>query len=63
MKEIMRKHNALGACMSGSGPTVFGIYENKCDAVNAAKELKPYSADLCVCTPVSKGCKAEIIEE
>lgn len=63
MKEIMRKHNALGVCMSGSGPTVFGIYENKCDVVNAAKELKPYSADLCICTPVSKGCKAEIIEE
>lgn len=63
MKEIMRSNNALGVCMSGSGPTVFGIFESKEDAQKSAEELKQYAKDICVCTPVNKGCKiVEIIE-
>ena len=30
---------ALGSLMSGSGPTVFGIFETKQDAKKAAKKL------------------------
>ena len=63
IKEIMRKHNALGVCMSGSGPTVFGIFESKEDAENSAKELEQYAKDICVCTPVSSGCKIMKITE
>lgn len=57
IKEIMRKHNALGVCMSGSGPTVFGIFDNKEQANSALEELKPLAKDLVVTVPVSKGCK------
>ncbi|MCM1115639.1 MAG: 4-(cytidine 5'-diphospho)-2-C-methyl-D-erythritol kinase [Clostridium sp.] len=57
IKEIMRKHNALGVCMSGSGPTVFGIFDNKEQANSALEELKPLAKDLAVTIPVSKGCK------
>ncbi len=57
IKEIIRKNHALGCCMSGSGPTVFGIFEEKADAQNAAEELKKYAKDILLCTPVSKGCK------
>lgn len=63
MKQIMRNNNALGTCMSGSGPTVFGIFENKNDAEKAAEELKVYAKDICVCAPVNKGCKFKKISE
>ena len=57
IKSIMRNHNALGVCMSGSGPTVFGIFENKEDANNALNEIKPIVKDIAVTIPFSKGCK------
>lgn len=63
IKEIMRNNNALGACMSGSGPTVFGIFEKKEDAEKAAFLLKEYAKDIHICTPVSKGCKIVKITE
>lgn len=63
IKEILKKNGALGVCMSGSGPTVFGIFENKENAVNAADELKGIAKDVDVCTPVRKGCKILKISE
>ena len=63
MKEIMRNKGAIGTCMSGSGPTVFGIFNDKESAEKSAEELKVYAKDICVCAPVSKGCKiTKIIE-
>ena len=40
IKRKMMKYGALGAMMSGSGPTVFGIFERELDAQNAYRELK-----------------------
>jgi len=40
IKHKMIKNGALGAMMSGSGPTVFGIYENKLAAKKAYQTLK-----------------------
>lgn len=57
IKEILRKNNAKGFCMSGSGPTVFGIFDKRENAENAAHELKGYAKDISVCMPVSRGCK------
>ncbi len=57
IKNIMRDNGALGVCMSGSGPTVFGIFDNKENAVNASKLLNNYAKDIAVTTPVSSGCK------
>ena len=31
---------ALGAVMSGSGPSVFGIFQNEADAVNCSQKVK-----------------------
>lgn len=57
IKNVMRECGALGVCMSGSGPTVFGIFDDKEKAQNAAEQLKPYAKDIAVTVPVSKGCK------
>lgn len=57
MKCIMRDCGALGVCMSGSGPTVFGIFDNKEKAQKAADLLVDYAKDIAVTTPVSRGCK------
>lgn len=63
MKLIMRENGAIGTCMSGSGPTVFGIFKTKEEAEKASSELKDYAKDICICTPVSKGCKIVEITE
>lgn len=57
IKEIMRNNGALGVCMSGSGPTVFGIFDDKEKAIKASKELKPFAKHIELTVPVSKGCK------
>ena len=57
IKSIMRESGALGVCMSGSGPTVFGIFDDKEKAMTAAGRLKLFAKDIAVTTPVSKGCK------
>ena len=39
IEKIMNENKALGSMMSGSGPTVFGIYKNIEDALKGKKEL------------------------
>lgn len=60
IKGVMRKHNAGAACMSGSGPSVFGIFYNDKDAERAYAELKKSIDETYICRPVKSGC--EIIE-
>ena len=60
IKKIMRKHNAKLSLMSGSGPTVYGIFENKEDAESCAEKLKAITKDVFIATPVSRSL--EIIE-
>ncbi len=57
IKDVMRKNGALGVCMSGSGPTVFGVFEDRQNAENAADMLKSLVETVAVTIPVSKGCK------
>lgn len=40
IKEHMRRNGALNALMSGSGPTVFGIYDEEERAFNACESLR-----------------------
>ena len=40
LKEIMMKYGAMNAMMSGSGPTVFGLFEKEETAQAAAEEIK-----------------------
>lgn len=61
IKEIMRNNDAMGCCMSGSGPTVFGIFENSENAERCAQELsdKIKGITVHVCTPAEYGCEIE----
>ncbi|MBQ6379973.1 MAG: 4-(cytidine 5'-diphospho)-2-C-methyl-D-erythritol kinase [Clostridia bacterium] len=61
IKAVMRKHGALGSCMSGSGPSIFGIFDDESKAVAAYEELKEEFEDSFLCKPTYYGCK--IIEE
>lgn len=40
IKDIMREQGALNAMMSGSGPTVFGLFEDRKEAKRAASVLR-----------------------
>lgn len=40
IKEFMVQHGALGAMMSGSGPTVFGLFEDERTAKRAYEKLR-----------------------
>ncbi len=40
LKEMMLEENAMNALMSGSGPTVFGLFENTEDAYRAKERIK-----------------------
>lgn len=57
IKEIMKNNNALGVCMSGSGPSIFGIFTDKNDAQKTYEELKRFTENVFLTAPVTKGCK------
>lgn len=40
IRDCMKENGAVNAMMSGSGPTVFGLFENVCDARRAAKKVR-----------------------
>lgn len=52
IKNTLIQHGALGACMSGSGPTVFGIFPAPKEAQEAAQELKERFSETFVVLPV-----------
>ncbi len=52
IKRIMRDNNASLTQMSGSGPTVFGLFEKETDAVKAAEELKKQFDKVFVTKPI-----------
>jgi 4-diphosphocytidyl-2-C-methyl-D-erythritol kinase len=41
IKEKLLQENASGVLMSGSGPTVFGVFKNRQDALNCRNHLEP----------------------
>lgn len=43
MKELMKSDGAMNALMSGSGPTVFGIFEQEATAGAAAENIKRHN--------------------
>lgn len=57
IKSTMRNHNASLYQMSGSGPTVFGLFKNVEDAENCARELKNICNDVYVTKPVNHGAQ------
>ena len=52
IKSIMLKNNAVGALMSGSGPSVFGIFLDEISQNNALNELKNCSINAFLCKTI-----------
>ncbi len=55
IKGIMRRHHCLCTCMSGSGPSIFGIFDTKEEAEACLCEVKKSFCDSYLCTTVNKG--------
>ncbi|MGI5970450.1 MAG: 4-(cytidine 5'-diphospho)-2-C-methyl-D-erythritol kinase [Oscillospiraceae bacterium] len=45
-KNILIQHGALGASMSGTGPSVFGLFEHEKDALAAAETLRGHEKSV-----------------
>ncbi len=58
-KRIMRKHGCSLCQMSGSGPTVFALFENKKSAENCAEELRKICPNVFLTSPVNHGAIIE----
>lgn len=54
-KRIMRKHGCSLCQMSGSGPTVFALFESEGNARSCAEELERICPNVFVTNPVSHG--------
>ena len=52
IRRTMLEQGALGASMTGSGPTVFGIFEDQSLAESAFSALKPLYPDTFITAPV-----------
>lgn len=57
IKGVMRKHGCLCACMSGSGPSIFGVFDNKNEAEECLDELKKNYNNSYLSTTVTNGYK------
>ena len=55
IKDTMINNKALGAMMSGSGPTVFGLYENREDAIKCKSILEKEFKQVFVVACEEKG--------
>lgn len=55
IKAAMRRHGCACCCMSGSGPSVFGIFENEKDAKDCFDELKKTFPQTYLCNAVKSG--------
>ena len=53
IKKTMMENGALGSMMSGSGPTVFGIFDDREKADSAFNELNGRYPDTFLTRPVS----------
>ena len=53
IKSILTKHGSKFSMMSGSGPSVFGIFYNKADADNANRDLLCEDITSYVCEPIN----------
>ena len=54
IKRTMEQHGAIRAMMSGSGPSVFGIFKDVDAATAAVEELRRMGAAAFVCHPTAK---------
>ena len=55
IKGVMRKSGADACCMSGSGPTVFGLFTDKEKAEDCYNKLAKKYDNVYLCKPANKG--------
>ena len=55
IKSVLNRYGALAACMSGSGPTVFGIFDDESKAECAAESLQSFINQVYLVKPVKSG--------
>lgn len=55
IKSVMNRYGALAACMSGSGPTVYGIFDDESKAVAAAESLRSVVKNIFITRPATSG--------
>lgn len=55
IKGVMRKCGADTCCMSGSGPTVFGLFSDKEEAEDCFNKLSKKYDNVYLCKPANKG--------
>ena len=55
IKATMRKHDALAYCMSGSGPSVYGIFDSPVKAKACTEDLKKKYNNVFLCAPEKSG--------
>lgn len=55
IKSVLNRYGALSACMSGSGPTVYGIFDDESKAVAAAESLQSVVKNIFVTHPATSG--------
>ena len=55
IKGVMRKSGADACVMSGSGPTVYGIFSNKENAEDAYNKLSKKYDNVFICKPAKRG--------
>ena len=53
LRRIMLSSGALGAMMSGSGPSVFGVFSNEQIALSACETIKKIGVTPHICKPLS----------
>lgn len=56
-KDELVENGALCACLSGSGPSIFGLFEDTDTAKRAKDELSDKYEDIFLCEPVKFGSK------
>lgn len=55
IKEKLIEYGALGSVMSGSGPTVFGLFDDQASAYNAYEHIKQMVNEIFVVKPLPSG--------
>ena len=55
VKATMNRYGALAACMSGSGPTVYGIFDDESKATACSQSLVDIVKEVFVTQPVKYG--------
>ena len=56
IKNTLIQHGALGACMSGTGPTVYALFDREDCAARAHSALRGSYRECFLTTPVGQMC-------